>query len=121
MEGELCYASRTAGRLRLSDLELRPHRAVVPVVIRNQAKEPLLVERIRILMQYLSLYRAANGTFWTPQLTVERASTGDLAALHVEKEPPREAVGARLVREPRSEPNSSLIFRAFGGLFNFDF
>ena len=42
INGEVCYASRTACRLALDEVPFRPHRAVTAIRIRNRAGAPLL-------------------------------------------------------------------------------
>lgn len=115
--GELCYASRTAGRLRLSELPRRPHRAVTPVRIRNQAKDPLLLERVKVPVQYLTLYRSKPGWLWTQTATLIREQDGDLAALQLGRRAPAEAVGAQRVSVPRQQAEGHLALRAFSRLF----
>jgi hypothetical protein len=41
VDGEFCYATRTAGRVRLENVPRRYHRAVTPLRIRNTAKDAL--------------------------------------------------------------------------------
>lgn len=54
VDGELCYASRT--RLReSSDFPMGPHRALCQVVVRNKAKQPLVIDRLRLPLRRLAL------------------------------------------------------------------
>lgn len=119
VEGELCYASRTAGRLELAELPLRPHRAVTPVRIRNLAREALPLERLKVPVELLSLHVTPRG-LWTPAITLVRedGSTGggDLANLRIAKAPPPEAGRSRLVSAPRTRTEGSLGLRAFSRL-----
>lgn len=116
-EGELCYAARSAGRLKLAELPRRLHRAVTPVQIRNQAADALLVERLRLPVEYLSLYQAPDDLLWTQAVALNRSGGGDLAALELGEGVPPEAPGARLVRGPRQEARSNLIVRTFSAIF----
>jgi hypothetical protein len=115
--GELCYASRTSGRLRLAELPQRPHRAVTPVRIRNLAKDPLLLERVKVPVQYLTLYRARTGGLWTQTATLVREQDGDLAALQLGRRAPEEAAGAERISPPRQQAEGHLALRAFSRLF----
>ncbi len=117
-EGELCYATRTAGRLVLADLPLCPHRAVTSILIRNRARDALLVERIQLPVQYLALFQAAGGYLWTQAVTLDRERDGGLSALHVVEGAPSEAAGARPVSDPRETSRASLIGRTFSTLFH---
>jgi hypothetical protein len=115
--GELCYASRTSGRLRLSELPQRPHRAVTPVRIRNLAKDALLLQRVKVPVQYLTLYQSQTGGLWTQTATLVREQDGDLAALQLGRRAPGEATAAKQVSPPRQQAEAHLALRAFSRLF----
>lgn len=116
-EGELCYATRTAGRLRLADLPLRAHRAVTPIHVRNRADDALLLDRLQLPVQYLSIYQAPNVSLWTEAVTVERDRGGELAAVRFGRGAPPEAEFAKLLQPPRQAAHSSTVIRKVGALF----
>lgn len=118
MEGELCYAVRIAGRLRLSSLPLRLHRAITPIHVNNKASDALYVNRIQIPVQYLSLYRGDSDFLWTPPVNLDRETSGDLAAVRLEHSPPAEAGAATLLSPARFEVRSSMIIRTFSSIFS---
>ena len=102
LEGELCYASRTQGRLKLEELPLRPHRAITPVSIRNLKDKPLFIERLNLPVTHLSLFSTSNGTLWTQTVTMIQAKDKDEAVLHIDKSPPSlHAAQATFVNGPR--------------------
>jgi len=76
-EGELCYAVRTAARLVASDLPLRPHRAVTPVTVENQAATPLPLTRISVPMPYLALHVDRSGRLWSDGVLFTREPDDD--------------------------------------------
>ncbi|MEZ4699124.1 MAG: hypothetical protein R2834_02240 [Rhodothermales bacterium] len=117
IEGELCYAGRTAARMRLQDLTARPYRVITPVRVKNRAEDALLLNRFQVLVQYLSIFESANGHLWTQTVTVERVRSGDFAAMKIGAGTPAEAGETRPIERPREAIESNLIFRAFGGLF----
>lgn len=117
-EGEICYAVRTTGRLKLETLPLRLHRAVTPLVVHNQAKDALLLEHVRLPVQYLSLFQAATDFLWTQTVTLDRDKDGDLATLHLGVGAPPEAPEARLIGDPRETSTANLIVRAFSTVFS---
>ena len=122
-EGELAYAARTTGRLTLAELPVRPHRAVTPVRVRNQGTDALLLERLKVPVTYLSLYRGASeGTgvrLFTEPVTLVRGTAADVADVQLGKSAPAEAGGSRAVRvaERREQPGAHLALRAFAKLF----
>jgi hypothetical protein len=119
-EGELCYASRTLGRLKLADLPLRYSRAVTPILVRNRGKDPLLVERIQLPVQYLALYRASNDILWTQPVKMTRQEHEDRIDVAMDPGAPPEAPQAILTQEPREHTEPNLIgrtFAAFNSLF----
>lgn len=117
-EGELCYASRTAGRLRLADVTLLPHRAITVARLRNRAKNALLLERIRLPVQYLSLYGTLEGDLWTETITLTRQEGGDLAELQIDKRPPAEVGKTERIASARQQLETGLVVRAFSRLFS---
>lgn len=117
LEGELCYASRALGRLELSTLELEPHRAATPIIIQNNVDELLTLERLRVPVQYLNLYRGDNATLWTQSITLERRESGDFAELRIGKTAPREAGRSERLAAARFHADQNLVVRAFSKLF----
>jgi len=63
--GELCYASPLFGRLTIDKVQRRPYRVVSPLRVRNYSKSPLLIESVKLPIQYLDLYAAADNFLWT--------------------------------------------------------
>lgn len=117
-EGELCYASTTHCRLNLDELPLRAHRAITPLVIRNQADSTLLVERLNLPVPLLPLYIATDGRLWTPKITLTREKDGDMAALKIDSRPPIEAPGTTKLCNPRKTASGSVLIRAFNAVFS---
>lgn len=117
-EGELCYATQTSGRFDLADVPLRLHRAITPVLIHNRATDTLFLERVRLPVEYLSLYEAPDHFLWTQTVTFTRESSGDLANLKMEPGPPAEAPEATLLRAPRQTTRGNVIARTFSSLLH---
>lgn len=116
IEGELCYASSTKGRLRLEDLPDTPNRAITPVKIRNRSKSNLLLERVKLPVQYLALYRNKND-LWTQSITLSREQNTDNAVLQIRKGAPTEANEAEQLTTPHLKAENNLVVRAFSRLF----
>jgi hypothetical protein len=116
-EGELCYASRTQGRLRVEDAALYPHRVLTAVLVDNDSDQPLSFDRLNIPVRRLGVFAARNGRLWTEAVTLERAAGEELAVLKIGDEAPDVAKDAELVSEPRDADREHSLFRAFGSLF----
>lgn len=118
LEGELCYASNTHCRINLNELPYRPHRAITPVVIKNQADTTLFVERLNLPATLLHLYASADQQLWTPKVTLIREKDGDMASLKIDSEPPVEAQDAFKICESRENLSDGALYRAFNAIFN---
>lgn len=115
-EGELCYASRTYGRLQLANLTHYAHRAITQVHVHNTGAGPLLVERLNLPVPYLSLFETAEHTLCTETVTMEQMPGAPLAALTIDRETARPGAGMRLVAAPRQAPRAGMLVRAFSTL-----
>jgi len=116
--GELCYATRTVGRIRLDEASRFPHRVLTAVTIKNDAGLPLAIERLNLPVRRLSVYAAKDGRLWTESVTLERAEAEEMAALEVGREPPKVARDAELISRARDSDRTNVLFRAFGTLFS---
>lgn len=115
-EGEMCYATKTNCRRNLDDLPRRPHRAIIPVLIRNLSDSLLPLERLSIPAPSLPVYASDCQRLWTPRVTLVRERDGDMAALRIDNKPPVEAGACTLLSKPR-KPDSGTLFRAFNTIF----
>lgn len=118
LEGELCYAARTRCRLDLSEVPVRPHRAITPVKIVNRATSVLTLERLNLPVVNLALYRTDDGMFWTPSVTLTRAVDGDMAAMQVGSGASGFAKNAVKIGGPRQRAGKGALIRAFNALFS---
>jgi hypothetical protein len=117
-EGELCYSGKTSARHTLADVPRRPHRAITPLRIRNEASSPLPLDRISLPVPVLSVYGAADGSLWTEMVTMIRGSDTDMAALRIEAGPPAlSGDDTHLISAPRREQSRGSLVRAFNVLF----
>jgi hypothetical protein len=116
--GELCYSSRTAGRLALDELPTRPHRAVTPVTIENLAASSLELRRLVVPIPSLALYADTRSGLWTQGVTLSRETDSDLATARVDTTPPTVAHGPpeRLADARLATPAGGMV-HAFSRLF----
>ena len=111
IQGELCYAMRTALRMNLADMPRRPHRAITAVHINNRGPDPLRVHRIRLPVQHLTLFSDDTGELWTQALQMSRADAGE-ATIELRSSPPAIAGNTRLVSPPRTPSEPSKLLKA---------
>ncbi len=119
-EGTLCYATRTAGRLRLDRLPLRLHRALTPLQIRNRAHDALALERVQLPAPHLALYETPDNVLWTDAVTMIRREGEEGAVVRIAEGPPPDVDAATRLQDPRETSKQGLItstFSAFGALF----
>lgn len=114
MEGELCYASTTSGRVDLEKLPHRIQRVTTALIIKNLADTNLVFERVSIPVPLLSIFSNKMGQLWTESVTLTREDDGELARLKIGRSPSE----AQLVTKPRVKNNQHELFRAFSAIFN---
>lgn len=68
--GQLCYFTRIHAALLEENLPFRPHRALTHVYIENSSGKPIPIEKLKIPVNYLTLYQQARGVFVTSSLSV---------------------------------------------------
>lgn len=117
IEGELCYYTKTAARLLMAELPLRYHRAVSTVSLNNRDNKPLLVDRIKIPMKNLSLYRSEVGWFYTDSLSFEWEGNKDEIKMGLRGKPDLGGEFLALAAEPREPLESNLVVRTVKSLF----
>lgn len=120
VDGELCYATRTAGRFRLDTLPRRYHRAVTPLRIKNTATDALALERVQLPVQHLALYTTPTDQLWTQAVTMTRTEGREGAGVQIRGGPPSDAEEAELIQAPRETSKKGLVmstFSAVGTLF----
>lgn len=117
IEGELCYASRSHCRLTLGDVPWRPHRAVTPVQVRNEATEPLFLERLNLPVPRLSLYADSRNQLWTQTVELIHRPDRALAEVRIGEGAPDLASAGALIAAPRQTGTRHFMARAFSALF----
>lgn len=110
IEGTLCYASRTRARLDPTGLRRGP-RVATAVFVNNEHDEPLRIERLALPLPQMSVFRAADGRFWTESTTVAYDPSIKTPA-KIESGPPREAGATTRVSGPREDPRVNILARA---------
>lgn len=100
LSGQLCYASRTAGRLDKNLLPKKPYRAFTQVKIENKADSPLKLEKFVLPSPNLSLFSDTSGMLWTETVTLERNEKKVEASVSIGKSAPTDIGPSKLVNGP---------------------
>jgi hypothetical protein len=115
MQGELCYASRTAARLNPDNVLHRPHRAVSALTVVNRSPVQFLLQKIKLPVPGMSLFATPGGRLWTERITLEHREASGQAALQQGGRPPGDLGDVELLSGPRVRPQRNMLIRAFGG------
>lgn len=113
--GEFCYAAQTHMRTQLDDLTPSPYKAVTAVSITNTNRQAILIRRLSLPVQYLSLWATRAGQHWSQSVNMEINAGGQGAALGFDPPPP-EAGATRQVAQPRGAPGKTMV-RSLTSLF----
>jgi hypothetical protein len=117
MEGELCYATTTSGRLHLDDLPVRVHRAITPVRIHNTGIQPLKLEKLNLPVPFLSLFDTGTHGLWTEEIALHHDERKELDQVVVGVQPPSPYHLAQRVSSSRKVADKSILDKTFGALF----
>jgi hypothetical protein len=69
VSGELCYSRQTSARRTLDALGPKPHRAICPVRVENDATTQLDLQRLCVRVGHLNIY-SCNERLWTNDVAV---------------------------------------------------
>lgn len=115
--GELCYASKTKAVVNQATLTRRPHRAIIPIRIKNQNHEPLTIERINLPIPHLNLYCDMNGQFWSNPISLTKDKGKNNIKMHIHDKAP-EYNKSTLISNARKPADSGLMLKAYDMLFS---
>ena len=117
MEGELCYAKYTDAKVNLDLIEKRAHRAITPVLIKNQHTETLVIERINLPAPFLSLYVDEQQCFWTQEVEITYHSDTEKDGLKLKNSPPqRDSGNMQLVTNARHATDNNQFAKSIKSL-----
>jgi len=112
--GTLCYASRTAMRLELDAFVPLAHRALVTVEVVNRGDTSLTVQRLRLPVPELGLFRDPSGQLRTPAVRFTR-ERDELAVVELGAVPSEWT----LLADARARPSGTQsVVQAFNAFFS---
>lgn len=116
--GEYCYAAKISARLDVHELKMLYHRAITSIVIKNRASDALLLERIKLPIPHLSLYRGEDGMNYTEEIIVEREKSGKTVQINLGKRPDKDFPLSHKLIGPRKHLESSFVSRTLSSIFS---
>lgn len=100
--GQLCYFTKIHAALIEENLPFRPHRALTHLYMENSSTEPIPIEKLKIPVNYLTLYQDNRGLFVTSSLSVRLDKNKRLRDLKIF--PPQDTEGdLQVVQQPREK------------------
>lgn len=82
-KGQLCFFTRIHAALIEENLPFRPHRALTHLYVENSSRKPIAIEKLKIPVNYLTLYQDSRGLFVTSSLSVKIAARDSLKDLKI--------------------------------------
>lgn len=117
--GELCYALRTGGSRDFDGIKKGAHRAICPILIRNNSGEELNFEKLCIRAMHVNIYRGAR-RLWTEEIRVSYRGENHFSEISFSKDPPSfEKVGEILGAAREPAPRGSFLRKSFDSLWTF--
>ena len=115
MEGELCYWLSSSAKREVIPDPNRSHLAICPVQLKNNSGEDLMVEKLCLRVQWLSLYED-QAQLWSNETKVFYDGAAEGSRVSVSNGPPREAGQATLKSPPRESAKKNFNIRTFFSL-----
>lgn len=115
-EGELCYAARTKAKLRFEDLTLIQYRAVTKIILRNESSKQLFLERVKVPVNNLSLYRSKDAGLLTETITIVKDDDHKEMRLRLDKPKETEFGSAAKISMPREPLEKNIFLKAINTL-----
>ena len=94
------------------------HRAIAVLSVTNEDDDRLVLERLKVPVPHLGVFRAEDGSHWTQSLSIVRARGRDDARVEVDAGPPAIAGPVQAVAEARLRGTPGMLVRAFDALLS---
>lgn len=122
-DGELCYWLTTSARREIKPDVLKNYLAICPLHIINESDDELLVDKVRLQVDGLSIF-SQDGQLWADETRVYFRGLNQVSRVEIAGKVPKEAPNAELLSKPRVPVKSSLAIRTFRSVISlpgFDF
>lgn len=112
LEGELCYWISSGARRTIETDPTRPYLAICPVQIIDATDEELIIEKLCLRVQNLSLFSDGQ-QLWTDQTKVFYKGKVTISQIEVARVAPKESPKAKLVSKPRKDLKKGITAMTF--------
>lgn len=107
IEGSLCYSSQTSAPSNLSEVRHTKHRALTALELVNDGNKVLVIDRLSLPLNILSLYICNKNEYWTESVRYRvNPDTGETTIVASQK-PPEQLGEALQISEARSQNRAS--------------
>lgn len=114
-EGELCYWISSGLHQNIKTDTNRPHMAICPISMTNNAEEELLIEKICLRVDNLTLYNDAD-QLWSDETRIVFKGSKHISHISVSGRSPEESPVAELITLPRNPIKKSFVAKTFSTL-----
>ncbi len=120
VSGELCYSLKIPCELALTTTNLGLHRVICPVRIRNRSDGDLLLQRICVHVDHLSIYRGTKAN-WANEVNAEYQGEEQTCSISYHEKPPEFDEIEGMLMPAREQNSNGLMQRTIGNLKNISF
>jgi hypothetical protein len=115
LEGELCYWISSGIRRKIEPDPNRPYLAICPVKIVEDTDEELLIEKLCLRVQNLSMFYDGQ-QLWSDQTKIYYKGKGAISQIEVAHSAPKDASKSKLISKPRSVIKKGITAKTFSTL-----
>lgn len=115
LSGTLCYWITSAIRPVITADPARPYLAICPIEITNRSDEELLVEKISLHVDGLSLFES-EGQLWSNLMKIRYRGTKQVSEIKVDSKPDRKQKNLQLITPARENSGRGFSAKTFASL-----
>lgn len=110
LSGSLCYWLSTSARREIVPEMFQPHTVITTMNIHNASREDLLIEKVNILVERLSVYIHEN-QLWSDEMDITYKGGDQHSEITMNGEPPSARSDAKHIANPRNPLKKSFAER----------
>lgn len=117
IDGQLCYAKYTSAKTQVEELDLHSHHATTSIIVVNNHKKALIINRVNVPVNHLHLYSDEQNQLWTSRISIEIEDESADVELIIEKGFSAEFNPLTFISNPRLKPSQGKLIRRISNLF----